>query len=300
MLVTMRGDWGEFNPAQVPMGQATQTVLEAMGDGCAAGGPRRRCGADRRRDDTAGLQHVPGHRDTDRATRAWAPRRLGRINRCRWYVGSAGGLVRAACWRSGADAVVIAGLGAPAWDITAAGDCALNLPLWGGMGGAAMIGLGLALAQPERQVLVITGDGEMLMGLGASGHDRRAATAEPRDPGAGQRTLWRDGDAGDGDGAWGRPDRDGGRRPGSDERCRSPTVEAAPGLWEAARCRRTTIRAGESEPTRRRRLVLPPREGSVICRRGCERPCSGQVEHLRRTEGVAVVSDKMGRGACPK
>ena len=31
MLVTMRGDFGEFNPAQVPMGQATQTVLEAMG-----------------------------------------------------------------------------------------------------------------------------------------------------------------------------------------------------------------------------------------------------------------------------
>ena len=31
MLVTMRGDFGEFNPAQVPMGQATQVVLEAMG-----------------------------------------------------------------------------------------------------------------------------------------------------------------------------------------------------------------------------------------------------------------------------
>ena len=31
MLVTMRGDFGEFNPAQVPMGNATQTVLEAMG-----------------------------------------------------------------------------------------------------------------------------------------------------------------------------------------------------------------------------------------------------------------------------
>src|SRR4051794_21329608 len=31
MLVTMRGDFGEFNPAQVPMGQATQAVLEAMG-----------------------------------------------------------------------------------------------------------------------------------------------------------------------------------------------------------------------------------------------------------------------------
>jgi len=65
------------------------------------------------------------------------------------------------------DMAVIAGLGAPAWDITAVGDTALNLPLWGGMGGAAMIGLGLALAQPERRVLVITGDGEMLMGVGS-------------------------------------------------------------------------------------------------------------------------------------
>jgi thiamine pyrophosphate-dependent acetolactate synthase large subunit-like protein len=65
------------------------------------------------------------------------------------------------------DMLVIAGLGAPAWDITAAGDRPENLPLWGGMGGAAMMGLGLALAQPARKVLVITGDGEMLMGIGA-------------------------------------------------------------------------------------------------------------------------------------
>ncbi|MBX5473108.1 MAG: aldehyde dehydrogenase, partial [Acetobacteraceae bacterium] len=43
----------------------------------------------------------------------------------------------------------------------------LNFYLWGAMGGAAMVGLGLALAQPDRRVLVITGDGEMLMGLGA-------------------------------------------------------------------------------------------------------------------------------------
>ncbi len=63
--------------------------------------------------------------------------------------------------------LVIAGLGAPAWDITATGDHPRNLPLWGGMGSAAMIGLGLALAQPTLPVLVITGDGEMLMGLGA-------------------------------------------------------------------------------------------------------------------------------------
>jgi sulfopyruvate decarboxylase alpha subunit len=31
MIVTMRGDFGEFNPAQLPMGNATQAVLEAMG-----------------------------------------------------------------------------------------------------------------------------------------------------------------------------------------------------------------------------------------------------------------------------
>ena len=65
------------------------------------------------------------------------------------------------------DLLVIAGLGAPAWDVTAAGDHPLSFPLWGAMGGAAMIGLGLALAQPKRKVLVVTGDGEMLMGLGS-------------------------------------------------------------------------------------------------------------------------------------
>ena len=63
--------------------------------------------------------------------------------------------------------LVIAGLGAPAWDATDAGDHPLTFPLWGGMGGAAAIGLGLALAQPQRRVLVLTGDGELLMGLGS-------------------------------------------------------------------------------------------------------------------------------------
>lgn len=63
------------------------------------------------------------------------------------------------------DALVVAGLGSPIWDITAVEDSHLNFPAWGGMGGAACIGLGLALAQPTRKVLVLTGDGEMLMGL---------------------------------------------------------------------------------------------------------------------------------------
>ncbi len=63
--------------------------------------------------------------------------------------------------------LVVGGLGAPSWDLTAAGDHPLTFPLWGAMGGAAMIGLGLALARATRRVLVVTGDGEMLMGLGA-------------------------------------------------------------------------------------------------------------------------------------
>lgn len=65
------------------------------------------------------------------------------------------------------DLLVVAGLGAPAWDCAAAGDHPLTFPLWGGMGLAAMTGLGLALSRPDRRVLVVTGDGEMLMGLGS-------------------------------------------------------------------------------------------------------------------------------------
>jgi thiamine pyrophosphate-dependent acetolactate synthase large subunit-like protein len=63
--------------------------------------------------------------------------------------------------------IVVAGLGAPAYDLASCGNEPLDFPLWGAMGGAAMIGLGLALARPERTVLVLTGDGEMLMGLGS-------------------------------------------------------------------------------------------------------------------------------------
>src|SRR5216684_3201279 len=65
------------------------------------------------------------------------------------------------------DVLVVTGLGSPTYDCAAAGDHALNFYLWGAMGSAATVGLGLALAQPKRRVLVITGDGEMLMGLGA-------------------------------------------------------------------------------------------------------------------------------------
>jgi thiamine pyrophosphate-dependent acetolactate synthase large subunit-like protein len=75
--------------------------------------------------------------------------------------------VAALLMRDPGDLLVVTGLGAATYDVGAAGDRPLNFYLWGAMGGTAMIGLGLALAQPKRRVLVITGDGEMLMGMGS-------------------------------------------------------------------------------------------------------------------------------------
>ena len=65
------------------------------------------------------------------------------------------------------DAIAVGGLGASTYDIAAVGDHDRNFYLWGAMGGAVMIGLGVALAQPKLPVVVITGDGEMLMGMGS-------------------------------------------------------------------------------------------------------------------------------------
>ncbi len=65
------------------------------------------------------------------------------------------------------EALVVAGLGSPAYDVFAAGDRDRNFYLWGAMGGATPLGLGLALAQPGKSVVVITGDGEQLMGMGS-------------------------------------------------------------------------------------------------------------------------------------
>ena len=64
------------------------------------------------------------------------------------------------------DALVVTGLGSSCYD-AGVYDHPNTFYLWGAMGAAAMIGLGLALAQPQRRVVVITGDGEMLMGLGS-------------------------------------------------------------------------------------------------------------------------------------
>ena len=65
------------------------------------------------------------------------------------------------------DLLAICGLGSATYDVAATNDDGANFYLWGAMGSASMVGLGLALALPDRRVAVFTGDGEMLMGLGS-------------------------------------------------------------------------------------------------------------------------------------
>src|SRR5687768_7205440 len=64
------------------------------------------------------------------------------------------------------DLLVVTGLGSPSYDVHAVGDVDANFYLWGAMGSAALVGLGLAQAKPDRMICVVTGDGEQLMGLG--------------------------------------------------------------------------------------------------------------------------------------
>jgi thiamine pyrophosphate-dependent acetolactate synthase large subunit-like protein len=72
----------------------------------------------------------------------------------------------AALLKDRGELLVVSGLGSPTYDVHAVGDSDANFYLWGAMGSAALIGLGLAQARPERSILAITGDGEQLMGLG--------------------------------------------------------------------------------------------------------------------------------------
>lgn len=65
------------------------------------------------------------------------------------------------------DLLVVTGLGSTTYDAASVADDERNFYLWGAMGGAAMVGLGLAIARPDLPVLVVTGDGDTLMGLGS-------------------------------------------------------------------------------------------------------------------------------------
>ena len=63
--------------------------------------------------------------------------------------------------------LVVTGIGSATYDVAACGDDARNFYIWSGLGCTPMVGLGLALAQPESRVAVITGDGDVLMALGS-------------------------------------------------------------------------------------------------------------------------------------
>jgi phosphonopyruvate decarboxylase len=66
------------------------------------------------------------------------------------------------------DFLIVSGLAGTSRDVAAlTRDGAHTYTMAGAMGGACMIGLGLALARPDRRVLVVTGDGELLMNIGA-------------------------------------------------------------------------------------------------------------------------------------
>lgn len=65
------------------------------------------------------------------------------------------------------DTALVAGIGNAAFELFTAGHRPKNFYMLGSMGLAVPIGLGLALAQPERPVVVMEGDGSVLMNLGA-------------------------------------------------------------------------------------------------------------------------------------
>src|SRR6202030_4438855 len=88
------------------------------------------------------------------------------------------------------DLMVVCGLGSAPYAVAAAGDHPLNFYLWGAMGGAAMIGLGLALARPDRRVAVVTGDGDMLMGIGSLATIGVKQPRKPRHRGPHKPPYW--------------------------------------------------------------------------------------------------------------
>jgi thiamine pyrophosphate-dependent acetolactate synthase large subunit-like protein len=65
------------------------------------------------------------------------------------------------------DEPIVASLGHPAYDLFAAGDRPGNFYTWGSMGLASSIGLGLAMAKPDVRIVVLDGDGSLLMNLGS-------------------------------------------------------------------------------------------------------------------------------------
>ena len=163
MLITMRGEWEEFNPWQVPMGSIVDPVLKL----CEAEVYRVTTPAEVEGAAERAVQHVFGDERIAALVSVAATDRQESVDQMSRDDSNA-----ALPWRPCSPIAATISWSCPVsarppmtWPPPAT--IRRNFYLWGAMGGAAMIGLGLALAQPHERVAVITGDGEMLMGLGA-------------------------------------------------------------------------------------------------------------------------------------
>jgi sulfopyruvate decarboxylase alpha subunit len=186
MIVSMRGDDGEWNTAQMPMGRAVRDILDAIGvahstvaTSDAAADVARHAGETafdlrvshacllpKQLTSAASLlrpSSVPPPAPTRPSTRTSTPPppstptspSMTRIQATQIVVQHAG------------EGAIVASLGHPTYDLFAVDDRPLNFYTWGSMGLASSIGLGLALARPDLRVFVLDGDGSLLMNLGS-------------------------------------------------------------------------------------------------------------------------------------
>ena len=160
------------------------------------------------------------------------------------------------------DLLVVTGLGSSSYDVFDAGEHPGNFYLWGAMGGAAMVGLGLALAQPKRPVAVITGDGEQLMGIGSLLTIARQEARQPLDRRARQRPFRRDRHAD-------QPFRVSGHKLERD-RDRQPACRSVTEITDIERHRRlprASCKDLEGGPRLGAASVSPPAMSNARCRR---------------------------------
>jgi len=161
------------------------------------------------------------------------------------------------------DSLIISGLGSSSYDVFAAGDRPQNFYLWGAMGGAAAVGLGLALAQPSKSVIVITGDGEQLMGLGVF------ATIAAQRPANLNIVVLDNGHFGEtgmqrSHSSLGADLAAVARGCGIDNVVKVNTLDQIPALADAINSRGTTLMAQVFVPAEELPRALPPRDGVYV------------------------------------
>ncbi len=141
----MRGEWAEFNPWQVPMSSATEPVLTAMGTKVY----RVERSGRGRRDGAGGGRSSPSTATSRSRCCSVAkddrPQEVGEVMLERRNA------IATLMANRPKDLFVVPGLGSATYDMASLGEKDSDFYLWGAMGGAAMIGLGFALAKPKRR-----------------------------------------------------------------------------------------------------------------------------------------------------